>query len=64
MTFIKSTASTLLVPIDISKHRHEVLIGTPDKKRRRCLTITSTLAGFERRLGVLLRSCMPSTSTS
>ena len=31
-------ASTLLVAIDISKHRHEVLIGVPGKKRRRRMT--------------------------
>jgi hypothetical protein len=41
-----STASTLLVAIDISKHRHEVLIGIPGKKRRRRLTITNTLDDF------------------
>ena len=31
MTANHSTASTLLVAIDISKHRHEVLIGIPGK---------------------------------
>lgn len=35
MTATYSTAPTLLVAIDISKHRHEVLIGDPGKKRRR-----------------------------
>ena len=40
MTATHTTASTLLVAIDISKHRHEVLIGYPGKKRRRRLTIT------------------------
>ena len=35
MTATYSTALTLLVAIDISKHRHEVLIGDPGKKRRR-----------------------------
>ena len=35
MTATHATASTLLVVIDISKHRHEVLIGFPGKKRRR-----------------------------
>ena len=38
-----STASTLLVAIDISKFRHEVLIGILGKKRHRRLTITNTL---------------------
>jgi hypothetical protein len=35
MTATDTSASTLLVVIDISKHRHEVLIGIPGKKRRR-----------------------------
>ena len=39
MTATDTTASTLLVSIDISQHRHEVLIGVPGKKRRRRLTI-------------------------
>jgi hypothetical protein len=30
MTVTHSTVLTLLVAIDISKHRHEVLIGVPD----------------------------------
>ena len=38
----------MLVAIDISKHRHEVLIGIPGKKRRRRLTIPNTLDDFER----------------
>ncbi|WP_425537351.1 hypothetical protein [Phaeobacter gallaeciensis] len=33
MTVNHSTAATVLVAIDISKHRHEVLIGVPGKKR-------------------------------
>lgn len=35
MTATYSTASTVLVAINISKHRHEVLIGIPGKMRRR-----------------------------
>ena len=46
MTATRSIAPTLLVAIDISKHRHEVLIGIPGKKRRRRLTITNTLEDF------------------
>jgi hypothetical protein len=34
MTAIHSIAPTLLVTINISKHRHEVLIGIPGKTRR------------------------------
>ena len=48
MTATHSTASTVLVAIDISKHRHEVLIGIPGKKRRRRITITNTLEDFQR----------------
>lgn len=48
MTAHHSTALTLLVAIDISKYRHEVLIGVPGKKRRRKLTITNTREDFER----------------
>ena len=48
MTATDTTASTLLVAIDISKHRHEVLIGIQGKKRRRRLTITNTLDDFHR----------------
>jgi hypothetical protein len=48
MTTTHSIASTVLVAIDISKHRHEVLISVPGKKRRRKLTITNTLEDFQR----------------
>ena len=48
MTAINSTTSTLLVAIDISKHRQEVLIGIPGKTRRRRMTITNTLDDFQR----------------
>jgi hypothetical protein len=48
MTATHSTASTVLVAIDISKHRHEVLIGIPGKKRRRRMTIMNTLEDFQR----------------
>lgn len=55
MTANDTTASTLLVAIDISKHRHEVLISIPGKKRLRRLTITNTLEDF-RRLAISLAS--------
>ena len=48
MTATDTTASTLMVAIDISKHRHEVLIGVPGKKRRRRLTITNAQDDFQR----------------
>ena len=55
MTATHSTASTVLVAIDISKHRHEVLIGIPGKKLRRRITITNTLEDFQR-LAIALAS--------
>jgi len=55
MTATHSIAPTLLVAIDISKHRHEVLIGVPGKKRRRRMTVTNTLDDF-RRLSAALGS--------
>lgn len=56
MTERNITASTpLLVAIDISKGRHEVLIEVPDKKRRRRVNVLNTLDEFER-LITLLRS--------
>src|SRR6056297_2117939 len=48
MTATHSIAPTLLVAIDISKHRHEVLIGIPGKTRRHRLTITNKLEDFRR----------------
>ena len=53
MTATHSIAPTVLVAIDISKHRHEVLIGIPGKKRRRRLTITNTLDDFQRLATIL-----------
>lgn len=38
----------VLVAIDISKTRHEVLISIPGKKRRRRLTVLNQLEDFKR----------------
>lgn len=46
-TIIAQTAP-VLVAIDISKARHEVLIAVPGKKRRRRLTVLNQLADFKR----------------
>jgi transposase len=44
----------VLVGIDISKHRHEVLIAAPGKtRRRRRLTITNTTEDFLRLIAIL-----------
>lgn len=43
----------VLVGIDISKHRHEVLIAGPGKSRRRRLTITNSTVEFMRLIAIL-----------
>ena len=49
MAKVEHTADArVLVGIDISKHRHEVLIAAPGKQRRRKLTITNTIEDFRR----------------
>jgi len=54
MTECNITASTpVLVAIDISKGRHEVLIEVPDKKRRRRVSVLNTLDEFERLINLL-----------
>ena len=59
MTATHSIAATLLVAIDISKHRHEVLIGVPGKRRRRRLTITNTRDDFQRLVSILMDYGLP-----
>ena len=59
MTVTHSIPSTLLVAIDISKHRHEVLIGIPGKTRRRRLTILNTLEDFQRLSATLASYHLP-----
>ena len=59
MTTHHSTAATLLAAIDISKHRHEVLIDVPGKSRRRRLTITNALEDFQRLSAVLASYDLP-----
>ena len=59
MTATHSILSTALVAIDISKHRHEVLISIPGKKRRRRLTITNTLEDFQRLVTALASYDLP-----
>ena len=59
MTAHHSTAATVLVAIDISKHRHEVLISIPGKTRRCRLTIMNTLEDFERLCAALASHDLP-----
>jgi len=42
-----------LVAIDIAKARHEVLIATPGKKRRRRLTVLNQRDDFKRLIALL-----------
>jgi len=49
----------VLVGIDISKHRHEVLISVPGKTRRRRLTITNSADDFMRLIVILREYGLP-----
>jgi transposase len=49
----------VLVGIDISKHRHEVLIAVPGKTRRRRMTITNSTNDFMRLIGILREYDVP-----
>ena len=49
----------VLVGIDISKHRHEVLIAVPSKTRRRRLTITNSTDDFVRLIAILREYGLP-----
>lgn len=54
MTNLDVTSSApVLAAIDISKHRHEVLIEAPDKKRRRRVSVLNTLEEFNRLINLL-----------
>lgn len=60
MAKVEHTADArVLVGIDISKHRHEVLIAVPGKTRRRRLTITNTTEDFTRLIAILREYGMP-----
>jgi transposase len=60
MTIAKPTpVSPLLVAIDISKHRHEVLMAIPGKARRRRLAIRNSLEDFERLIAFLRQYGLP-----
>jgi transposase len=48
-----TTDARLLVGIDISKNRHEVLIGVPGKARRRRMTVLNTAGDYQRLIDVL-----------
>ena len=43
----------VLVAIDISKNRHDILIAAPDKKRRRRVTLMNTFEDYRRLIDLL-----------
>ena len=49
----------VLLGIDLSRHRHEVLIAVPGKQRRRKLTITNTIEDFWRLISILTEFGLP-----
>ncbi len=51
----------VLVGIDISKHRHEVLIAVPGKSRRRRTTVLNTAEDYRRLIAALLEYGLPVT---
>lgn len=53
MTYPHSTSDAVLVAVDISKHRHEVLIEAPGQTRRRRLTILNSRQDHDRLVEVL-----------
>ena len=54
-----SQIEPVLVAIDISKTRHEVLISAPGKKRRRRLTVRNQLEDFKRLVATLADYALP-----
>ena len=56
-----TTAVRVLVGIDISKHRHEVLIAAPGKTRRRRMTVLNTAADYQRLIEILRGFELPVT---
>ena len=51
----------VLVGIDISKHRHEVLIAVPGKSRRRRTTVLNTAEDYRRLIAALHEYGLPVT---
>ena len=56
-----TTGARVLVGIDISKHRHEVLIAVPGKTRRRRMTVLNTAADYRRLIEALRGFELPVT---
>jgi hypothetical protein len=56
-----TTDARILVGIDISKNRHEVLIDVPGKTRRRRMTVLNTADDYQRLIAVLRGFELPVT---
>ena len=57
---IEHTSDTsILVGIDISEHRHKVLIAVPGKTHHRRMTITNTTEDFMRLIAILREYGLP-----
>lgn len=54
-----NTDHCILVAIDISKHRHDVLIVSPGKTRRHRMTLTNSIEGFHRLIAILKEYQLP-----
>lgn len=57
----RTSDARVLVGIDISKHRHEVLIAVPGKSRRRRTTVLNTAEDYHRLIAALLEYGLPVT---
>lgn len=55
------TDARVLVGIDISKNRHDVLIAVPGRTRRKRLTVLNTAEDYERLIGTLRSFGLPVT---
>ena len=54
-----NTDHCILVAIDISKHRHDVLIASPGKTRRHRMTLTNSIEDFHRLIAILKEYQLP-----
>jgi transposase len=54
-----NTDHCILVAIDISKHRHDVLIASPGKTRRHRMTLTNSIEDFYRLIAILKEYQLP-----
>jgi transposase len=53
------TDHCILVAVNISKHRHDVLIAVPGKTRRHRMTLTNSIEAFHRLIAILKEYQLP-----